>query len=270
MPSSPAPLLCIDIGNTSAHCGLCDAHRISATRDIPTTTFAQNPALLAQHFPQLETLPALAFCSVVPTATATLVPWLKNQFPHLAIYHLRCDTLPAGFGLDYPNPPEIGGDRLANSCAAFFHFGTPAVVISMGTATVIDVITPKGYSGGIIAPGLALMADYLHEKTALLPRLDRFDLESPNHWGQSTIEAMKIGAHCGYTGLVNALLQSVSEGLRQRFPELPPPTLILTGGNAFILSNQNLPTLQREPHLALKGLREAFLRQPHISPTKKS
>jgi pantothenate kinase type III len=44
-------------------------------------------------------------------------------------------------------------------------FGAPAVVVDFGTAVTFDVVDARGnYVGGIIAPGLAAMTDYLHEK----------------------------------------------------------------------------------------------------------
>ena len=73
-----------------------------------------------------------------------------------------------GVGIDYPKPHSIGPDRLANAVAAKFHFGVPVIVVDFGTAVTFDVVDAKGnYVGGIIAPGLAAMTDYLHEKTAV-------------------------------------------------------------------------------------------------------
>jgi type III pantothenate kinase len=251
-------LLCIDIGNTSAHCGIFKDANLLETCDLPTPRLCAEPQLLTAHTNFPEGCEALAFCSVVPAATTALRSWLQSYFPHFPVYQLRHDTLPGGFELDYPTPAEIGGDRLASSCAAWFFYGAPVIVVSMGTATALDVITPRGYAGGIIAPGLALMADYLHEKTALLPKLDRFELETDNPWGRSTLEAMKIGAQTGYAGLVSALVERVRKGLQAKFPDAPPPHLLLTGGNAFILRGQKLPPHTEEPNLALKGLQKAF------------
>ena len=77
-----------------------------------------------------------------------------------------------GVGIDYPKPNTIGPDRLANAVAVARHFGAPSVVVDFGTAVTFDVVNRAGnYVGGIIAPGLAAMTDYLHEKTALLPRI---------------------------------------------------------------------------------------------------
>ena len=67
----------------------------------------------------------------------------------------------------------IGADRLANAVAVKHHFrrARRGRWISAPTVT-LDVVNGAGdYVGGIIAPGLNVMTDYLHEKTALLPRI---------------------------------------------------------------------------------------------------
>src|SRR5205807_2201603 len=110
-----------------------------------------------------------------------------------------------GIGIDYPRPGTIGPDRLANAVAARHRFGAPAVVVDFGTAVTFDVVNRAGnYAGGIIAPGLAAMTDYLHEKTALLPRIKIREVRQVV--GKSTEHAMLVGAVHGYRGLVRELL----------------------------------------------------------------
>ena len=74
-----------------------------------------------------------------------------------------------GVGIDYPKPETIGADRLANAAAAAALYGSPAIVVDFGTAVTFDVISAAGdYAwGGVIAPGLSAMTDYLHNRTAL-------------------------------------------------------------------------------------------------------
>ena len=95
-------------------------------------------------------------------------------------------------GIDYPKPDSIGPDRLANAVAACASFGAPVVVVDFGTAVTFDVVDGKGnYVGGIIAPGLAAMTNYLHEKTALLPKIEIREIKTAI--GKSTEEAMLVG-----------------------------------------------------------------------------
>src|SRR5215831_1417734 len=74
----------------------------------------------------------------------------------------------------------VGADRLAQASAAWTRAGGPCIVVSMGTAITIDVVTRRGdFVGGLIAPGLRLMARALHEHTALLPEVEPARRKSP-------------------------------------------------------------------------------------------
>src|SRR5208337_1781878 len=132
----------------------------------------------------------------------------------------------SGVGIDYPKPDTIGPDRLANAVAARRRFGAPVVVVDFGTAVTFDVVNSEGnYVGGIIAPGLAAMTNYLHEKTALLPKIQIRDVHTAI--GKSTEQAMLVGAVHGYRGLVRELIRELKQELRAR--KLP---VVATGGYA--------------------------------------
>jgi len=152
-------------------------------------------------------------------------------------------------GIDYPQPQTIGPDRLANAVAAWQRFGAPVVVVDFGTAVTFDVVDAHGnYVGGVIAPGLAAMTDYLHERTALLPRIKIREFKSPI--GRSTEEAMLVGAVHGYRGLIRGLVLELKRELRAR--KLP---VVATGGYAKLIAAK-LPEISAvAPNLTLEGLR---------------
>ena len=88
--------------------------------------------------------------------------------------------------IDYPNPRSIGADRLANAVAVAQLYGSPAIVIDFGTAVTFDIVAPgNAYIGGVIAPGLEAMTNFLYERTALLPRISLREPRSAV--GKSTI-----------------------------------------------------------------------------------
>jgi type III pantothenate kinase len=122
-------------------------------------------------------------------------------------------------------------------------------VVDFGTAVTFDVVDAKGdYVGGIIAPGLAVMTEYLHEKTALLPRVQIRDVGAVI--GKNTEQAMLIGAVHGYRGLVRELLKKLRRALASR--SLP---VVATGGYAELLARQMPEITAVEPMLTLEGLR---------------
>jgi len=148
----------------------------------------------------------------------------------------------------YPEPATIGPDRLANACAALHQYGAPAIVADFGTALTFDVISGDGaYVGGAIAPGLPLMTDYLHEKTALLPRIRVRGPYGPI--GKSTVGAMRIGAKVGYRGIVREIVTYLRQGLAS-----PDVKLCATGGFArWTLAGLDMPFVF-DPDLTLHGL----------------
>jgi type III pantothenate kinase len=241
-------ILLFDIGNTHTHLGLANDKRVLRQTDIPTHSWANGAArekLL--EFVGRHSIENAALCSVVPKATP-LVLKAVWQFWKRDTLELTYRTV-RGVGIDYPRPGSIGPDRLANAAAACHHFGAPVVVVDFGTAVTFDVINHKcDYVGGIIAPGLAAMTDYLHEKTALLPRIRIREINSPI--GKSTEQAMLVGAVHGYRGLVRELITELKSELKTR--KLP---VVATGGYARLIASK-LPEISAvEPNLTLEGLR---------------
>ena len=257
--SLPAPLLGIDIGNTHTHFGLVTPAGAPALAHLPTPELADPHSGIGPHMRRLLAeaphVEAIAFCSVVPDATARLravLAELNLKQPVFQLTHEKRLGVPIG----YPRPAEIGQDRLANAAAAVALVGAPAVVIDMGTAVTFDVVTrAQGYEGGIIAPGVELMRRYLHEQTALLPALDE-SIEIAGPIGRSTVEAMRIGTVLGFGGMIRALLDAVSQELIRRGE--PMPAILTTGGSAALVQRSLPSPHQHVPDLTLRGLAAAW------------
>jgi type III pantothenate kinase len=241
-------LILFDIGNTNTHVGLANRNRVIKGTDIPTAAWASRAALACLlKFVGAAKVRGAALCSVVPSATPRLLRMVRRLWKVQGL-ELSAQTI-RGLGLNYPKPETIGPDRLANAVAARRHFGAPVVVVDFGTAVTFDVVDRAGdYVGGIIAPGLAAMTDYLHEKTALLPRIRIREIQSCI--GKSTEQAMLIGAVHGYRGLIRSLAHELKQELGS--DALP---LIATGGYARLIA-AGLPEINIvEPLLTLEGLR---------------
>jgi type III pantothenate kinase len=95
------------------------------------------------------------------------------------------------------------------------------------------------------------MTDYLHEKTALLPRIKI--TEPQNVIGKTTEQAMLAGAVFGYRGLVRELIHELKREMKAA--HLP---VVATGGYADLMA-AGLPEISTvEPNLTLEGLRLVF------------
>ena len=247
-------ILLFDIGNTHTHLGLADGTRVIKQSDILTLAwFGGKAAAQLKKFVGANKIEGAALCSVVPRATPQVHRTVRTLWK-LKTLELNAKTI-CGVGVDYPKPASIGADRLANAVAARARFGAPVVVVDFGTAVTFDVVNAKGnYVGGIIAPGLAAMTDYLHEKTALLPRIEIREIETAI--GKSTEQAMLIGAVQGYRGLVRELIGELKHELGAK--KLP---VVATGGYAKLIAAK-LPEINAvDPALTLEGLRLTWTAQ---------
>jgi type III pantothenate kinase len=239
-------LLLLDIGNTHTHLGMAGRKIVRQTEIATKHWFDRKARALIDCFVGKRKITGAALCSVVPKATIPAEKYLHRL--DVPCVELTARTL-RGVGIDYPKPASIGPDRLANALAAKRFFGAPSVVVDFGTAVTFDVVNKAGnYAGGIIAPGLAAMTTYLHEKTALLPKIEIRETKSVI--GKSTTEAMLIGAVHGYRGLIRELIEEVRSELGAE--KLP---VVATGGYAKLIA-RGLPMINAVmPSLTLEGLR---------------
>jgi type III pantothenate kinase len=241
-------ILLFDIGNTHTHIGLANDRRVVKQTNIPTLTWFGGAAPgLVGKFIGRSVIEGAALCSVVPRVTPRVKRAVRRLW-RLETLELTPATI-AVVGINYPRPNSIGPDRLANAVAVRQHYGAPAVVVDFGTAVTFDVVDGQGdYVGGIIAPGLAAMTDYLHEKTALLPQIKIREINAVV--GKNTEQAMLIGAVHGYRGLVRELIGKLKDELKAE--ALP---VVATGGYARLIAAKMPEITAVEPALTLEGLR---------------
>ena len=234
--------LLIDVSNSFVKLAFATRDRIGPSTRRPTaglTTSAIREIL------RRRTVSAIVVSSVVPS---------KNQTILSAAGRTRTlflnPNLDLGVGIDYPAPRTIGADRLANAVAVAQLYGTPAIVVDFGTAVTFDVVSADAnYVGGVIAPGLEAMTNFLYQRTALLPKLT---LREPRRAiGKTTRDAMLSGAVHGYRGLVHEILtRLVAENFRRK-----KPRIVGTGGYAQLIA-EKLPEIEAvHPNLTLEGLR---------------
>ena len=241
MTRAPRYLL-VDVSNSFTKLAFASETEIKKPRRIATSrlTSAYLRAMLRQR-----DVERIIVCSVVPQKNSAL----KQGVGKRKIVWLS-PRLQLGVGIDYPNRKTIGADRLANAAAVAVFYGSPAIVVDFGTAVTFDIISAQNnYIGGVIAPGLESMTNFLYQRTALLPKLS---LKEPRRAvGKSTVEAMRAGAIYGYRGLVREILERIKA---QEFGRRKV-TVVATGGYARLIARK-LPEIDAvHPHLTLEGLR---------------
>lgn len=236
-----AEFVLVDVSNTFTKIAPASRGRIGKPTRIPTQELSARKLLeVLKDFSPSHAVAA----SVVPGKNSALTQVLPAPVCWVG------PEIELGIGIDYPNPSSIGADRLANAVAAYELYGAPSIVVDFGTAVTFDVISSAGnYAGGVIAPGLSAMTDYLHKRTALLPKIT---LREPRHAiGQSTLAAMQAGAVYGYRGLIAGIVEKILEEI----PSRKKTPIIATGGDARLIAGQTKLFTAVAPMLTLEGLR---------------
>lgn len=242
VPTRTTDYLLVDISNSYTKFAFASTKRISAPIRIATNKLSST---LFLRFLKQRRVRQVVVSSVVPEKNSAISKAAGETEP------IWLDSkLKLGVGIDYPAPKSIGADRLANAAAVATLYGCPAIVVDFGTAVTFDIVSARrNYIGGVIAPGLEAMTNFLYQRTALLPKLS---LKEPGRAiGRSTIGAMLSGAVFGYRGLVREILARI------RAEEFPRRKLhiVATGGYAQLIAAQLPEITAVRPHLTLEGLR---------------
>lgn len=246
-------LLAVDIGNTNVTLGIFEGEHMRATWRMATDInqmgdeyAASLLTLLAHNGIKTSEIKEAAMCSVVPPLVGTFEDLLRRYFKTQAV--VVRPGVKTGVRIVYPNPREVGADRIVNCAAAHYLYRGPVIVVDMGTGTTFDIVSKEGeFIGGVIAPGIAIAAQALYTRTAALPRVELVAPEKAI--GTTTVTAMQSGIVFGYIALVEGLLRRVQE-------ELPEKALVVaTGGYAGLIAEGTKMIDEVNPDITLVGLR---------------
>ncbi len=145
------------------------------------------------------------------------------------------------------NAAEVGADRLVNAVAAGAKYDLPLVIVDFGTATTFDVVDGDGnYCGGVIAPGINLSLEALHDAAAKLPRVD---VARPDKViGTSTVGAMRSGIFWGYVSLIEGVVARIGNEAGNKM------NVVATGGLAHLFADATETIHTVDDDLTVKGL----------------
>jgi type III pantothenate kinase len=240
-------LLVVDVGNTNTRVGVWENGAVVRLWISPTAEVTGSAAVdvMAERVAGGETGGAsVALCSVVAEGEAVWREWTAAEERELLV--VRGDT-PTPLRNGYREPARLGGDRLSAAVGAVKRFGAPVIVVSLGTATVVDAVSARGeFLGGAVAVGVQTGLDALAEKTGGLPRVRARDARSP--LGGDTESCLLSGATYGVGGLVEGLVGRMRERVGADAP------VVLTGGHADLVSACLYLEHEVVPTLTLEGV----------------
>jgi len=246
-------LLAIDIGNTNVTCGVFQGEKIVATWRM-STAIHRMPDEYANLMLSIMERRGVTGAQIKDVVICGVVPPLLIIFEEVCKHFLKKAPLiveagvKTGVRIDMDNPREVGADRIVNAVAAHQLYGGPLIVIDMGTATTLDVVSKGGdYIGGAIAPGVYIATEALFTRTAVLPRIE---LSLPKKAiGRNTVAAMQSGVVFGYIGLIEGLVNRIQAELDEK------ARVIAAGGFANLISQATNVIDIINPDLTLIGLR---------------
>ncbi len=253
-------LLAIDAGNTNVVVAVHDGHQWRGRWRIRTDA-ARTSDEYAVWLLALMQMSGLKPIQVTRCVIGTVVPAALYNLRRLCRDWFTTEPLVAraaldwGFDIRVDTPNDVGADRLLNALAAHTHYKGPLVVIDFGTATTFDVVDADGaYLGGVIAPGINLSIEALHQAAARLPRIGIGRPQAAI--GRNTVAAMQSGIYWGYVGLIEGIVSRVKSEYGA------PLKVIATGGLAPLFAEGTLVIERIDQDITLEGLRLLALRNP--------
>ena len=248
-------LIAVDVGNSETVVGLfrgetLAAHwRLTSGRATADEVSLTLDALLRNAGGDAAApgfKPGAVLCSVAPSLTLAWAEALGRRAgaPPVEVSAETAPDLP----IRYHDKSSVGADRIANAIAVRAIYGTPAIVVDLGTATTFDCVSQDGaYLGGAIAPGVMTSAEELFRRAARLPRVE---LRRPERaLGRSTQESLQAGVVWGAAGQVDALVRRLALEMRGT------PHVIATGGLAPFIAPECETINVVDATLTLQGLR---------------
>lgn len=251
------PLVAVDVGNSRVKCGLFNSLADEPPEPLPrpAETFEFDPRVddVAVLERWLAPRPAAHMNwwigSVQRAVASRLIDWLRDAGAS-RIALVTSSDLPLEVRL--PRPDMVGIDRLVAAVAAnrLRAADRPAVVVDLGTAITVDLVSADGeFLGGAIMPGIGLSARALHEFTDLLPLLDMPGLgQPPPALGTATLEALTAGIYWGAVGGIRELIARLGQVAGS------PCDVLLSGGAAPAVAGLLGDSARYVPHLVLAGL----------------
>lgn len=247
-------ILTLDIGNTQLTGGVFDNKKIILTFRSATAHGTSSDELgiflrsvLRENGIDYKQINDIAICSVVPPLNYAVTGACVKYF---GIEPLMIRSgIKTGLKLRYSNPREIGADRIAAAIgASALKLESHLIVVDMGTATTVDVITKNGeYCGGAILPGIKMMMSSLSSGTAQLPSVEIMEPEKA--CGSSTVTAIQSGL---YFGAIGAIRELISHFTKEVF-DGEKPVVIATGGFSNLFKEAGIFD-RTESQLVLDGL----------------
>lgn len=249
-------ILAIDMGNTNIVIGCVDEEKVLFEERL-ATDLSKTELEYVVIFKTVLELYGIEKEKVTGAIISSVVPQLVNIIKPAVYKLIKVEPMVVGPGVKtglnilMDEPRRVGSDLIVDAVAAINNYGTPLIVIDMGTATTMSVIDRKGnYIGGVIMPGIKVSVDSLVSRTA---QLQRISLDAPDKViGKNTINCMKSGVIYGNASCIDGMIDRLAEEMGEGLSDIK---VVATGGLARVILPQCRHNIIQDDELLLKGLK---------------
>tara|TARA_E500000318_G_scaffold86482_4_gene82970 strand:+ start:5125 stop:5979 length:855 start_codon:yes stop_codon:yes gene_type:complete len=257
LPSMSRPMIAIAIGNTRTRVGIMsgtECLKAQSVRSDDSPAIVDEVRSLWRDYGDGASDPVVVLSSVNHQRASEIARSI-DQAGFSSVYLFGPDLpIPIRHTLTESGEKTVGQDRLLCAIGAYRVVSQACIVVDLGTAITVDFVDGEGvFHGGAILPGVGMMFEALHEKTAHLPKL-KYEKPEPNDLSpaKQTDLAMQLG--------VNACVHGAIRWLAERYAEFYEgyPQIIVTGGDMGVLEGDELIEAF-VPDLQLHGIRAACL-----------
>ncbi len=245
-------VLAIDIGNTNITLGCFEGDKLSLVARLATVSTKTGDEyavlllnILAIHNIDKSAIKGAIISSVVPPLNAAMNKAVES------IYGVKPINvgpgIKTGINIHCDTPSSVGADLICGCVAAHHLYGSPSLIVDMGTATKMMVVNSKGaFIGVSIIPGVRMGMQALAMGTAQLPQVS---LEAPTAaLGKNTVDCVKSGVVYGNAALIDGMIDRIYEELGEELP------VLATGGLCPVVIPHCKHRITIDENLVLKGL----------------
>ena len=246
-------ILAIDMGNTHIEVGIVSGGEILMSSRISTDrkkTEAEYAVCIKEILDLYQIDPQEIeggiLSSVVPPLTYILQEAVKLVTGKMPI--VVGPGTKTGMHIKIDDPKTLGADMVVAAVGGIELYGTPLILIDMGTATTITAVDREGsFLGGAIVPGVRISLDALANSTTQLPMIA---LDSPRKAiGTNTVDCMKSGILYGQAAMLDGMIDRMREELGAE------ASVVATGGLSGLIVPYCRHNIILERELMIQGLK---------------
>ncbi|MBO5298808.1 MAG: type III pantothenate kinase [Clostridia bacterium] len=245
-------VITVDIGNTNITFGGFDGDELVFVSRISTRQPMTEDEFAARIIESLS-LHGIDREKATGTIVASVVPPLNNALKKAILFIFKKEPIfvgpgiKSGIGIQCDMPSSVGADLIAASVAAHFIYGSPSLIIDIGTATKMTVVNKKGaFIGTSIIPGVMMGLNALSDGTAQLPKIS---LEVPDSViAKNMSDCMRSGVLFGNASMIDGMIDRINEEFGEEL------NVYATGGMAGTIIPLCKHSIVLDEYLVLKGL----------------